>query len=141
MPDLADHGYLITQAIADYLSMHPTLNLDGIYFPSIQLGKRDDVAPGHNVILFNKASGVHHTDSKYKAEFASLRQPVDEGEYYSPQIWAAKKKGEDQPSWWDEIPPVPRYEPALALDREEIRIHQVKWVDFDTDEKLVGYNP
>jgi len=141
MPDLADHGYLITQAIADYLSMHPTLNLDGIYFPSIQLGKRDDVAPGHNVILFNKASGVHHTDSKYKAEFASLRQPVDEGEYYSPQIWAAKKKGEDQPSWWDEIPPVPRYKPALALDREEIRIHQVKWVDFDTDEKLVGYNP
>lgn len=141
MPDLADHGYLITQAIADFLSMHPTLNLDGIYFPSIQLGKRDDDEPGHNVILFNKASGVYYTESTYKAEYASLWETVDDGEYYSPQIWAAKKRGEDQPRWWDDHRPVPRYEPALALDREDIRVHQVKWVDFDTDEKLVGYNP
>lgn len=140
MPDLADHGYLITQAIADYLSMHPTLNLDGIYFPSIQLGKRDDEASGHNVILFNKASGVHNTESMYKAEHASLWETVDDGEYYFPQIWAARKKDDDQPSWWDEPPTVPRYKPALALDREEIRVHQIKWVDFDADEKRVGYN-
>ncbi|MGE8303322.1 MAG: RES family NAD+ phosphorylase [Pseudomonas kermanshahensis] len=44
MPELADQGYLITQAIADFLSTHPTLNLDGIYFPSIQ-GKRPPNSP------------------------------------------------------------------------------------------------
>lgn len=92
------------------------------------------------MILFNKASGVHHTESTYKAEYASLWVTVDDGEYYSPQIWAAKKKGQDQPSWWEEHPPASRYEPALALDREEIRVHQIKWIDFDTDENRVGYN-
>lgn len=140
MPDMADHGYLITQAIADYLSMHPALNLDGIYFPSIQLGKRDNDAPGHNVILFNKASGVHHTESKYRADFASLWVTIDEYEHFKPEIWVDRKKGEQEPSWWDEPPSVPRLEPALALDREQIRVHRIQWSDFGTDEERVGYN-
>ncbi|MGE8303325.1 MAG: hypothetical protein ACN6PW_02600 [Pseudomonas kermanshahensis] len=104
------------------------------------MGKRGDEALGHNVILFNKASGVQGTELKYRAEYSSLWVTVDEGEYYSPQIWAAKDKGEEKPNWWAEQPPVPRHEPALALDREAIRIHRIKWVDFDTDEDLVGYN-
>lgn len=140
MPEMADHGYLITQAIADYLSMHPTLNLDGIYFPSIQLGKRDSDVPGHNVILFNKASGVHHTESKYRADFASLWVTIDEYEHFKPEIWVDRKKGEQEPSWWDEPRSVPRLEPALALDREQIRVHRIQWIDFGTDEERVGYN-
>lgn len=140
MPELVDQGYLITQAIADFLSMHPTLNLDGIYFPSIQLGKRDDEAPGHNVILFNKASGVHRTEPQFKAEYASLWVPADDTEYYHPQIFAGLKQ-EEKPSWWMEQPVAARYEPALELDREAIRVHQVKWVDFGTDDEWVEYHP
>jgi hypothetical protein len=56
MPENADQGYLITQAIADYLATNEALNLDGILFPSVQVPK--DASPGLSAILFHKASGV-----------------------------------------------------------------------------------
>jgi hypothetical protein len=53
LPGDQDLDYLPTQVIADFLSGHPTLDLDGILFPSVQSGKA-----GLNVVLFQKASRV-----------------------------------------------------------------------------------
>ncbi|RQS26537.1 RES domain-containing protein [Burkholderia sp. Bp8995] len=36
MPAFTEGGYLITQAVSDFLSTHPHLDLDGIYFRSVQ---------------------------------------------------------------------------------------------------------
>jgi hypothetical protein len=56
MPDHSDDGYLVTQVIADYLSMHPELDLDGVIYRSIQFSSKG-VQP-LNIALFNKASYV-----------------------------------------------------------------------------------
>lgn len=86
MPESVDQGYLITQAIADFLSTHPTLNIDGIYFPSIQVSKQEDDAKGYNVILFNKASGVRKCEPAHGACHVNLWDGDEEGSYFSPNF-------------------------------------------------------
>jgi hypothetical protein len=51
MPDDQEMEYLPTQAIADYLSTEGKASLDGILFPSVQVG-----GSGVNAVLFHKAS-------------------------------------------------------------------------------------
>jgi len=51
MPDDQEMEYLPTQAIADYLSTEGQVPLDGILFPSVQVGGN-----GVNAVLFHKAS-------------------------------------------------------------------------------------
>lgn len=51
MPDDQEMEYLPTQAIADYLSTGGQASLDGILFPSVQVGGN-----GVNAVLFHKAS-------------------------------------------------------------------------------------
>lgn len=51
MPDDQEMEYLPTQAIADYLSTEGKVPLDGILFPSVQVG-----GTGVNAVLFHKAS-------------------------------------------------------------------------------------
>lgn len=52
MPNDEAFEYLPTQAVADFLSSHSKLSLDGIVFPSVQSGT------GLNVVLFHKAARV-----------------------------------------------------------------------------------
>lgn len=140
MPEMVDQGYLITQAIADFLSTHPKLNLDGILFPSIQVSQHGDAPAGHNVILFTKASGMHRCEEAYAAGLVSLWDSTEDGTFFTPEFWP----GKDQPDGAvDGLNPgiqPKRYLPALELIRSEISIHQVKGVLFDTKDTEVDYH-
>ena len=69
--------YIPTQAIADFLSNHLMLNLDGIIYPSVQSG--DDA---FNVVLFNKAARILPVLRPYGIEMSvSAGHQVDEDEW------------------------------------------------------------
>lgn len=140
MPESVDQGYLITQAIADFLSTHPTLNLDGIYFPSIQVSKQDDDLDGHNVILFNKASQVHNCENVHAASHVSLWDSDEDGRYFNPEFWPADQSEEDASDEFMDGAPIRRHQPALELIRNEIVIHKVTGVVFDTLGTSVSYH-
>ncbi|HEV7317458.1 MAG TPA: RES domain-containing protein [Ensifer sp.] len=53
MPDDEDLGYLVTQAIADFLATIDQPEIDGIIFPSVQAKGK-----ARNVVLFHKSSRV-----------------------------------------------------------------------------------
>jgi hypothetical protein len=143
MPELEDQGYLITQVIADFLSTHPSLRLDGIFFPSIQVSNHGGVTPGDNVILFSRSCGVLKHESKYELEHVSLREHDEDGRIFRPEI--RKGKHQEQPrlrrgeSFSAQNPDYSMYESTLELDRNLIRLHQVKGVVYDTADHDVSY--
>ncbi|MFJ5253911.1 RES family NAD+ phosphorylase [Pseudomonas sp. NPDC088414] len=141
MPEMVDQGYLITQAIADFLSTHPKLNLDGILFPSIQVSQHGDPPAGHNVILFTKASGMHRCEEAYAAGLVSLWDSTEDGTFFTPP---SSGHGKISPTgqWMASIRGIQpkRYPPAIELIRSEISIHQVKGVLSDTKDTEVDYH-
>lgn len=140
MPEMVDQGYLITQAVADFLSTHPKLNIDGILFPSIQVSQHGDAPAGDNVILFKKASGVHRCEKEHAASQVSLWDSDEDGMYYTPEFWPASEQPQDHMDDFGPSMQSRRYEPALELIRSEISVHQVKGVLFDTKETKVDYH-
>lgn len=67
MPDDRDRDYLPTQAIADFLATAVDPPLDGILYPSVQVGLRPARVLGgrkdrRNVVLFQKAARVQALD-------------------------------------------------------------------------------
>ncbi|MBP1143221.1 hypothetical protein JOE33_000144 [Pseudomonas sp. PvP027] len=137
MPDSAESGYLITQAIADFLATHQGLNLDGILFPSAQVPK--DASPGQNVILFHKASGVERLEDSQEAEYVSLWESDEDRWVYYPEFWEAGPKSRDERSQY--VPLVPHPEPSLRLARDCIVIHQSQGVRFSSAVDPVLYVP
>lgn len=126
LPSLADGGYLITQAIADYLATHRELKLDGIFFKSVQYRGTADEAGAHNVILFHKAAAVKIPEVTKTS--ASLARQVDEDEWEGPCITTVPKEIDDDPAFHSTRPGHDRKE-ALELQRDSIEIHRVSWVD------------
>ncbi|WP_024690637.1 RES family NAD+ phosphorylase [Pseudomonas tremae] len=137
MPDSAESGYLITQAIADFLATHQGLNLDGILFPSAQVPK--DASPGQNVILFHKASGVERLEDTQEAEYVSLWESDEDRWVYYPEFWEAGPRSRDERSQY--VPLVPHPEPSLRLARDCIVIHQIQGVRFSSAVDPVRYVP
>ena len=126
MPGEEETEYLVTQAVADYLSMDNTINLDGIVFPSIQIRK------GSNIVLFQKASKVE-------------QRTLPAGTKVSVTLW---EYGEDGPYPWftvsEETPlgrvtePTPKVDndlrlPSLAIADQDIRIHLIEEVQYKSD--------
>lgn len=133
MPELADQGYLITQAIADFLSTHREIAVDGISFPSMQFSTDESHDPGHNVILFNKACGVLRVERKYATRSVDLYEWEEDGKWFRPQIWSGEKpahhsRRRDDVRDTEDRPPSPRV--SLELDRDRIHVHHVQGVKF-----------
>lgn len=131
MPAFTEDGYLITQAVADFLSTHPRLNLDGIYFRSVQSLNGTKDPTGHNVILFHKAAVVAH--AKRGEELATrgkLWGRDYEDEYGGPTITtlAQTSKASHLPQW----SVVGEVKPALELLRDSLVIHKVQGVEVVT---------
>ncbi|VWC78649.1 hypothetical protein BLA39750_01035 [Burkholderia lata] len=138
MPSMADDGYLITQAVADYLSTHPTLSLDGIYFRSVQSKAKSDDAGGHNVILFHKAASVRHAreDDKIPTH-ANLWFRPDEDEWYVPSITTLSPTAQtSRPSWQR----TDGRTPALELLRDTLSIHKVEGAEIETTTTRVQHS-
>lgn len=84
--DNQDNGYLITQVIAEYLSVSKKYNLDGISFTSTQVKKKSQNSKQkkdheYNVVLFSKSSGVMYSgpnERLYKVSMmGNLRANID----------------------------------------------------------------
>jgi hypothetical protein len=126
MPGDEDTEYLVTQAIADYLSMDNTVNLDGIVFPSIQTKK------GSNIVLFHKASKVEQRTVPTGTEISvTLCEYDDDGPYPWFTVWEETPRGDLQ-----EPPPKvdsdPRL-PSLAIADQDIKIHLIEGVHYTSD--------
>lgn len=87
MPERESDGYLVTQAVADFLATDERLDVDGIVFKSVQYqGEGADI--GRNVALFNKASRVEQAEPGADGEVyhASVFEFSEDGEYFCPTI-------------------------------------------------------
>jgi hypothetical protein len=131
MPGQEEDGYLITQAVADYLSMDESLNLDGIMFPSVQHGEGDD--SGVNVILFHKFSKVDRAarNATSWSEF-SLYEVDEDHAWMEPRLSTKRAPLVERAIRRLAIPTA-----ALELDRDDIVIHRVTGISFTTRETPV----
>lgn len=135
MPELEEQGYLITQAIADFLSTHPELDLDGILFSSAQNTTTSQYTSGRNVVLFNKASTVLNAEAHSASGTSAHLLEYDEDSpmgRLEPEIWTKEcrqnEAASNTPFWYDPNP----IKPALKLDRNAIEIYEIKGVDYRT---------
>lgn len=122
--------YLITQAVAEYLSLSETPNLDGIMFHSTQSENPEQKEEkDYNVVLFSKSSRVknaHESAPKYDVR---MYENIEEDMYgIAPVIYPAEEKaGKDSH--------VSRYSPSSGQDTLElcaggIEIHKVQALQF-----------
>lgn len=132
MPELEEQDYLITQAIADFLSTHPKLLLDGIIFPSAQNTTTHKDTSGRNVVLFNKASMVlnaeAHLGGVTGVKLLEYDEDSPEGRL-EPEIWTKEFPQEEScdTSMWGEPD---QGEPALDLDLNSIEIYEIEGVEY-----------
>lgn len=133
VPELEEHSYVVTQAIADFLATHPKLNLDGILFPSAQHATEDDDQLGSNVILFNKASGVLYSDERNAkrstAKLYEYNEDSPDGRI-DPELWTEERYDNKAMSAWF-LPEPERVKPALQLDLASISILEINGVKYE----------
>ncbi|WP_169801504.1 RES family NAD+ phosphorylase [Hydrogenophaga palleronii] len=124
VPELQDRDYLVTQAVADYLAAHATLNVDGIIYPSAQSRRPDEPPVGDNVVLFRKACEVTSADgSDITAEIALWEYEEEgPGRWFRPSIHFV-----DRDAAWHGYRAV---HPALSLMRDSIVIHEISAVRY-----------
>lgn len=151
MPSDEPFDYLVTQAIAEYLSEIPDPKLDGIIYPSVQVGTQE-----RNVVLFHHAARVRHmelpedteltvhsgyeTDEEYEIDYSVCEevpppQPdSQEGEtarhevFLSMLVSSSRFNGSDQDL---------RQE-TLDLDLESVAVHHVKSIKHKTSRHSVS---
>lgn len=136
MPDHESSGYLITQAIADFLATDPQLNLDGILFKSVQF-REEGEDDGRNVVLFNKASRVAHADQGERSRVVDVElfETDEDGEYWSPNITLASIQNTEPPRTWFREPD--KREVSLDIDLGQLGISEVQGVTFQTNDMHV----
>jgi hypothetical protein len=136
MPEHESSGYLVTQAVADFLSTHPQLSVDGILFKSVQHdGSREDA--GRNMVLFNKASRVEGAErgADSVVEDVTFFDYDEDGEYFQPRI--KLKKSEDiQPIDPLDIEHDAR-EVALKIELDQLSISRVKAAEYRVEDTHV----
>lgn len=127
MPALEEREYLLTQVISDYLATHPATSLDGIIYPSAQLGLNMESNESENVILFAKSSRVCDADRKDDTAAFRLWGYEDDGpgKYLNPEIQMTKEFS--KVDFASDVRPE-----SLALLYNRIEIHQVRGVQYQT---------
>ncbi|MFL9620492.1 hypothetical protein ACKC7Z_28065, partial [Klebsiella pneumoniae] len=86
VPELEETNYLLTQAIADYLSTFEHCELDGILFASAQKPKESTDPSVMNIILFHKSSGVLNADRRFREAEVNMYQHDEDISYFDPEI-------------------------------------------------------
>lgn len=150
MPDDEHFEYLATQAIADFLATESSVPVDGIIFPSVQA-----VGDVLNVVLFHKAARVEALalpkGTEIKARTGHMEEEGWEDDYEvieevpaAPEEPAAETKPE--PGWPDfaALAAMPREsqdpdwrDVSLRVVIDSVTVHQVRGVEFETDEFIV----
>ncbi|MEQ1406744.1 RES domain-containing protein [Neorhizobium sp. Rsf11] len=146
MPDDEDLGYLVTQAIADFLATIERPEIDGILFPSVQVK-----GEACNVVLFHKSSRVRPMEFPAGTKFE-----VNEG-FTTEDGWepdfsvyerTPRKSAEPKPE--AKLPPtMPSYQQVfdpsdpdprdftLRVDPKSLEVHVVDAVSYKTDRNSV----
>jgi hypothetical protein len=145
MPNDEPSDYLITQAIADYLSTQ--VKIDGILYPSVQAG-----GTAQNIVLFHSAARVRKIELPPKAEIrAQLGNWTEDGHehdyYVREEVAPPSKSVEDEDGGFPTGMPLSLYEESdvdhdgrevtLTLDLPSLRVHHVNGVTFATDDYVV----
>lgn len=144
MPDDEASEYLPTQAISDFLATENKVSLDGVLYPSVQVG-----GAGLNVVLFHKSSRceelIFPSGTELTAQTYSTYEDGPEPDYSVTEAVPAK---EDSPE--DETSPFPDHMPpdhaidedareeTLSVDLEAVNVHLVTATQIDTQEFPVG---
>jgi hypothetical protein len=143
MPEAEDDDYLITQAMAEYLADQPELDLDGLYYPSVQRRVK-----GANVVLFHKASRIALLDLPPGTAINAFLHGGDE-EDLEPPIWHVTEEvpsAEDEAaarklaySPWEGMGVEPWTEPdtdprpkSLQVDLASVEVRYIQWARFKT---------
>lgn len=132
--------YLITQAVAEYLSLLTTPNLDGIIFHSTQKEELETkMDADHNVVLFSKSAFVlnsGHHDAQYNVNIFEFDEDI--GSYLEPSLWPQPESDTAKKIFSGDRS---RHEvPTLKIDVGQLEIHTVKAVSFDTLAATVYFN-
>jgi hypothetical protein len=136
MPEHESAGYLVTQAVADFLATHPHLSVDGILFKSVQHdGSSSDA--GRNIVLFNKASRVEGAErgADNVVENVSLFDYDEDGEYFYPRI--TLKKPEDITPIHSLNNEADAREVTLQMNLDKLNISKVKGAEYRTEDSIV----
>ena len=129
MPDDQEIEYLVTQAIADFLSTENIPRLDGIIFESVQ------TTDSRNVVLFNHSSAVEKIVLPEGTDLVSFRLPHHGDEPNSSLLVFEKIPAHvaEPPAGWHNWSTEEKVEPILRLDRENIYVHEIKGVAYYSD--------
>jgi hypothetical protein len=146
MPEDEGLGYLVTQAIGDYLASQS--RLDGTIFPSVQMGTN-----ASNIVLFHHGARVEQIQLPEDAEL-QVNAPWNveddsENDYY---VWlevpAERPKDKEEPREATPVDllllplilsghdPDPR-QPSLRIDAESIEVHRVKAATYSVSTRKV----
>lgn len=156
MPTDEPLEYLITQAIADYLSAMDEPELDGIIFDSVQFGKNQK-----NIALFQKSSRIESIDrpegtleTVYQKDFdpeyavddpaydVVIEKPEvrDSNEEMDPFFASIANGKANEPDFYQYTLDNNDYrEPTLSIDLENLTVKRVRLVNFQTDDIGVKY--
>jgi hypothetical protein len=140
MPDLEEREYLLTQVISDYLATHPATSLDGIIYPSAQLGPSMESDESDNVVLFAKSSFVRNANAGSNTASFSLWEYDEDGprRYLRPEISITST-----PPAEVKIDPASDARPeSLALRFDRIKVHRISRVEYQTEsEDVTTWSP
>jgi hypothetical protein len=144
MPDDEKFEYLTTQAVADFLATTSKMQIDGILFPSVQMG-----GVSLNCVLFHKAAKVQEIELPEGTKInAILGQMQEEGwevnytvfEEVPPQN---EKKGDENRQREIDYMMVETgseqdlRNPALRIDLDSLQVHTIRLVAFRAERHKV----
>ncbi|MFK3844411.1 RES domain-containing protein [Stenotrophomonas sp. NPDC078853] len=136
MPEDEGMGYIVTQAIADYLATNKDLNLDGIYFKSAQVPAHGHQSQGRNVVLFHKSSRVARAESIYREGMtAYLMEEDEDGSRIEPCIQWNGKEPARAVDWREHD----AREVTLEVDLASLVVREVQAVNFGVLDHDVAY--
>lgn len=130
MPENQDHSYLVTQVVASYLAMHPTASIDGIIYPSVQLGESNH----ENIVLFYKSAASENSELAGPTAHANLWEydPDVACPYFYPSIqFSCELLPVNEPAQF------PKRAPTLSLMKECIEIHKIEAIKVTSKKDLV----
>lgn len=129
-----DREYLITQAIAEYLSISKKYRLDGISFRSTQVrkkskGRQHTSEAGYNVVLFSKSSGVMYSEENERLYKVNLMSNLEhDAEYFNPSIHLIEDERDDKNTWI--YTPFKNKEKTLELITSGLTYYKIEGVSY-----------
>ena len=141
MPDDQETEYLPTQAIADFLATEGKVPIDGILFPSVQVG-----GEGLNAVLFHKAARCAEIEipegTELSARTYTTYEDGPEPDYTVIEEVPApvENQAEEKPfspfeavgGSWEDWSDADGRDETLRIDLASVRVHQVNAVKINT---------